>query len=128
VIQLALPCDAATAGASTWDLVLAWARRAADVIGHKELAYKLNVKGSNLTDALLERERKDIKARWLMVILSMVPPEMCAEFLRIIAESHGYEVRPIKIRTASEENREMRELLRVHAPSVLSLIDKEMGR
>jgi hypothetical protein len=128
-MQLALVYDAAHAGADQWAAELAWLRRAVDVIGHKEVAYKLDVQPSQLTDALLERERKDVKARWLPTVLRMVSEEMRAEYLRIVCEPLGYETpKRRRTRTPEEEVREIRELLRTQAPAVLALVEKEIGK
>jgi hypothetical protein len=126
--QLALVYEPHVTGADDWMVDIEWVRRAVDVVGHKEVAFKLDIAPAQLADALHERERKDVKEKWIPILLRMVPPDMCAEYLRVFNARHGYEARPIKIRTAAEENREMRELLKVHAPSVLSIIDKELGR
>lgn len=127
-MQLALAYDVAHAGADDWAVELVWLRRAVDVIGHKELAYKLDIAPSQLTDALLERERKDIKAKWIKTILRMVPDAMRDEYMRLVATPLGYEVKRAKTRTPEEELREMRELLKREAPGVLAIVDKEMGR
>lgn len=123
--------DAAHAGADQWALELAWLRRAVDVLGHKEVAYKLDVQPSQLTDALLERERKDIKAKWFATVLRMpgLPEEMRAEWLRLACESLGYEA-PKRKRTMTpeEELRELRRVLKEQAPMVLALAEKEMGK
>lgn len=126
--QIAFAYDAATVGAYDWQAVIAWLRRAVDVIGHKELAYQLNIKPSSLTDALLERERKQFKLKQLLVVLHMVPEEMRGEFMRIMGTAHGYEFRPKKVRTAGEELAATREALKRLAPAVLTLVDKEIGK
>lgn len=127
-MQLALSYDPAHAGSDDWALELAWLRRAVDVIGHKDLAYKLDIAPSQLTDALLERERKDVKAKWLKTILRMVPEAMRQEYFGLLAGQHGYVVTRVKLRTPEEELREMRELLKREAPGVLAIVDKELGR
>lgn len=128
-MQLALAYDAAHAGSDDWALILGWLRRAVDVIGHKEVAYKLDIAPSQLTDALLERERKDVKGKWIPTILRMVPEAMREEFLRMLCSAHEYETPKKKNpRTPEEENREMRRLLATHAPAMLALVDKELGR
>lgn len=129
-MQLALKYDAAVAGADDWALRLAWLRRAVDVIGHKEVAFKLDIAPSNLTDALLERERKDVKAKWFDVVLRMeqLPDEMRTEYVRMTNEMHGFKApERHKPRTPEEENREIRALLMQHAPVVLALVEKELG-
>src|SRR5688572_29596796 len=129
-MQLALNYDAAHVGADLWAQKLAWLRRAVDVLGHKEVAFKLDVAPSNLTDALLERERKDVKAKWFDVVLAMdLPSEMRAEYVRLTCDACGYEMPERKrTKTAEEELRETRELLKTIAPALLVIVDKEMGR
>jgi hypothetical protein len=128
-MQLALAYDAAHAGADDWADMLAWLRRAVDVIGHKEVAFKLDIAPSQLTDALLERERKDVKAKWLPTVARMAPEEMRTEYVRLINVSLGYDVpKRARVRTPEEELREMRELLKREAPGVLAIVDKELGR
>jgi hypothetical protein len=127
-MQLALVYDAAHAGADDWTEILAWFRRAVDVLGHKEVAYRLDVQPSNLTDAINERERKDVKAKWITVVLRMCPETLRREYLEIVGGHHGFEVKRARVRTPEEELRDMRELLKREAPGVLALVDKEMGR
>lgn len=127
-MQLALEYDAAHAGSDDFARVIAWFRRAVDVLGHKEVAYKLDIAPSQLTDALLERERKDIKLKWLSTVLRMCSEPMKQELFGILAGQHGYIVTRVKVRTPEEELREMRELLKREAPGVLAIVDKELGR
>ncbi len=128
-MQLALVYDAAHVGAADWDAELGWFRRAIDVLGHKEVAYKLDVQPSNLADALHERERKDVKGKWIATVRRMVPEALLVEHLRLINTLHGFDApKRSKPMTPAEENREIRELLRTHAPAMLTLIDKELGK
>lgn len=127
--QLSLVYDAASVGASDWDSELGWFRRAVDVLGHKEVAYRLDVQPSNLTDALHERERKNVHGRWISVVRRMASPALLAEHLELICSLHGYAVpKRKKPMTDAEENRAIRELLRTHAPAIASLVDKEIGK
>lgn len=128
--QLAIVYDAAHEGLAEWERQLAWLRRAVDVLGHKEVAYVLDVKPSNLADALHERERKVIKPLWFARVLRMdLPEEMRAEYLRIVCNGLGYETpKRIRTKTSAEELRDLRESLSRLAPGVLALVDKEMGR
>jgi hypothetical protein len=128
-MQLALTYAPAHAGADDWQEMLAWIRRAVDVVGHKEVAYQLDVQPSQLTDALNERERKDVKAKWIPVLLRLVPESLEREFFVLLAQQHSYEEpKKRKPRTPDEELREMRRLLAEKAPAMLDLIDKELGR
>lgn len=54
-MQLALAYDASHAGADDWTEIIAWFRRAVDVLGHKEVAFKLDIGPSQLADALFEQ-------------------------------------------------------------------------
>ena len=126
--QLGLQYDAAHAGADDWTEILAWFRRAVDCLGNKEVAYRLDIAPSQLTDALNERERKDVKAKWIAVVLRMSAPSIVDEYFTIIGKHHRYECKRQRVRTPEEELRETRELLRTQAPAVLALVDKEMGR
>jgi hypothetical protein len=91
-MQLALAYSPTHAGAEDWDRELAWLRRVVDVLGHKFVAGELDVAPSNLTDALLERERKDVKAKWVRAIVRMAPEEMRNEWVRMTTDSLGYEM------------------------------------
>jgi hypothetical protein len=128
-MQLALAYSPTHAGAEDWDRELAWLRRVVDVLGHKFVAGELDEAPSNLTDALLERERKDVKAKWVRAIVRMAPEEMRNEWVRMTTDSLGYEMpERKKTMTAEEELRAVRALLKTQAPAVLALVDKELGR
>lgn len=103
-MQLALAYSPAHAGEDLWQLQLRWLRRAVDLLGHKTVAAELDCAPSQLTDALLERERKDIKARWVAVIVNMVPESLRREWHQIALDGTGYEpeVKLKRSRTAEE--------------------------
>lgn len=127
-MQLALAYDAASVGAEDWDVELGWFRRAVDVLGHKEVAFRLDVQPSNLTDALHERERKDVKGKWISTVRRMVPDAMRAEYLALLANQLGFLApKRKKTRTAEEDNRERRTWMKQHAPALLELMDREIG-
>ncbi len=128
--QLSIAWDPAHEGAVETERQIGWLRRAIDVLGHKEVAYVLDVKPSNLSDALAQRERKVIKPEWFAKVLRMgLPEETISEYLRIVCNGLGYETpKRIKNKTSAEELREMRDALKRIAPGVLTLVDKEIGR
>lgn len=102
-MQLALTYSAAHAGEDLWQRQLRWLRQAVDLLGHKVVAAELDVAPSQLTDALLERERKDVKARWVAQVLMMVPESMRREWHALTCGATGFEPpQPIKTRTAEE--------------------------
>lgn len=126
--QLSLGYAPEHRGRETWRLELDWARRAVEAIGHKDVAYALDISPSTLTDALHERERKGIKAEWLAVIRTMSSDGMRREWLRIVGQPLGYQPERIKTMDPAEELRVTRELLGRLAPVLLSAVDKELGR
>jgi hypothetical protein len=127
-MQLALVYDAAHAGADDWREILSWFWRAVEVVNHKEVAFRLDIAPSQLTDAMHERDRKDVKAKWIYTVLRMCPESLVREYVEIVGRLHGYEVKKQRVRTPEEELREMRELLKREAPGVLAIVEKEMGR
>lgn len=127
-MQLALAYDSAHAGSDDWLEIIAWFRRAVEVLNHKEVAFKLDIAPSQLTDALNERDRKDIKGKWFATVLRMCNEPLRREYLEIVSRQHGYTIERVKVRTPEEELREVRELLKREAPGLLALVDREMGR
>jgi len=102
-MQLALTYSPAHAGRDLWQRQLAWVRRAVDVLGHKHVAGELDIAPSTLTDALLERERKSVKAEWIATLLLMVGEAMRREWFSITCPSVGFEPpQPVKTRSAEE--------------------------
>jgi hypothetical protein len=127
-MQLSLGYSPEHQGRETWRLEIDWACRAVAAIGHKDVAFALDIAPSTLTDALHERDRKGVKAEWLRVIVHMSPDGMRREWLRIVSRPLGFEPERIKTMDAAEELRILRELLQRQAPVVLQAIDKELGR
>lgn len=125
--QLSLTYDAATVGAGDWDAELGWFRRAVDVVGAKEVAYRLDIAGSHLSDAMKEAERKNVHGRWISIVRHMVPEAMLAEHLALIAGKHGYKVERIKPFTPDEQLRAEHEWMRRNAPGLLDAMAKELG-
>jgi hypothetical protein len=125
-MQLALAYDAAHVGADVWQLKLAWLRRAVDVLGHKEVAFKLDIAPSQLTDALLERERKDVKAKWFDVVLAMgLPSEMRTEYVRITCDALDYETPKLKQKkTDKQQLSELQDFLEHNAPALMAMFER----
>jgi len=102
-VQLALTYSPAHAGEDLWQRQLAWIRRAVDLLGHKHVAGELDIAPSQLTDALLERERKEVKGRWVAILLLMAPESMRREWFAITCPVAGFEPpQPARVRTAEE--------------------------
>jgi hypothetical protein len=127
-VQLALAYDAGSSSAADWTEIENWFRKAVGVVGEKEVAFRLDVKASNLSDALLSRERKEIKARWISAVLRMCPEVLVREYLDIVSRQHGFEEPKRKrIKTAEEMNRERDAWLEQNAPAVLAMMRKDVG-
>lgn len=125
--QLTLAYDAATVGASDWDAELQWFRRAVDIVGAKEVAYRLDIQPSHLTDAQYERERKNVHGRWISVVRHMVPEAIIAEHLKLICAQHGYKVERVEPMTPEQARRAEHEWLRLRAPWVLEAMKGDLG-
>ncbi len=111
-MQLALAYSPSHAGEDLWQLQIRWVRAAVDLLGHKHVAGELDIAPSQLTDALLEREWKEVKARWIAKLLLMVPAGMRREWFAIECPAAGFEVPlPVKTRTAEERLAELEQLL-----------------
>lgn len=95
----------------------------------KEVAFKLDIAPSNLSDALNERERKDVKGKWISTVRRMCSPVQIDEYVKLLCAQHDYEV-PARRKaiTPEQELRAVRALLKVHAPAVLDVVNKELGR
>jgi hypothetical protein len=124
-MQLGIAFDPAHVGADAWAKRLAWLRRAVDVLGHKEVAYRLDIAPSQLTDALLERERKDVKAKWFDVVLAMVTFEIRAEYMRLLCEALDFETpKPKQKKTDKQVLNELRDFLGASAPALLEMFER----
>ena len=128
-MQLALAYDASSVGAGDWTEIEDWFKRAVATVGEKEVAFRLDIKASNLTDACKEAERKSIKARWISIVLRMCPETLVREYLEIISRQHGYEdPKRKRIKTAEEVNSERDRWLEQNAPAVLAMMRKDIGQ
>lgn len=75
-----------------WSGVLDALRDAIAVITPKELAYRLDIQPSYLSDALRGHDRKGLRAEWIPIILAMAPDSVRAAILTAMAAPCGYEV------------------------------------
>jgi hypothetical protein len=70
--QLSLVYDPSHVGGEVWEKQRSILRQAVDLLSAKEVSFALNVSGSMLADALDERDRKRVAAKWLCVIVAML--------------------------------------------------------
>lgn len=89
--QIALSFPAAYVGREAWARQLDALRAAIKHIGPKEVAYELDISGTQLADALNERDRKVWHASWTHVVKAMLGnkrgDDTAAELLRAIVEA-----------------------------------------
>ncbi len=74
------------AARETWARVLVAVRAAIDTIGHKELAFRLDIAPSYLNDSLRGADRKRVQLEWLPDILDLAPD---AAFERVVGTTPG---------------------------------------
>lgn len=132
-MQLSLGYSSDEQGRQVWRALVEWARRAVDAIGHKDVAFALDVKPSTLTDALAERKREDghvkgMRAEWMPIIAQMSGEGMRTEYVRLVCTPLGFAPQRIRVMDPAEELRATREALARLAPGLLAAVDKEVGR
>lgn len=87
--QLALGYPAAYVGGEVWSQRLEVLRSAVNHLGLKEVAFELDVSGSQLSDSLNERDRKRWAAEWTDVLKAMLVnkrDDIAADLLRRLLE------------------------------------------
>lgn len=77
---------------AAWSRLLEAIREAVVVITPKELAYRLDIQPSYLSEALAGRDRKGVRAEWLPTILAMAPDALRHSILAELAAPLGFEV------------------------------------
>jgi hypothetical protein len=87
--QLALAYPASYVGGEVWRQRIEVLRSAVNHLGLKEVAYTLDVAGSQLSDSLNERDRKRWAGEWLDVLKAMLVnkrDEIATDLLRRLLE------------------------------------------
>lgn len=102
-------------------------RQAVANISIKELAYKLDVSPSLLSDALAERSNKGVRATWLLTIIDMAPMADAQAILNVLGEAKRLEPVPRKELTAEEKAERLEEKLRSLGATGLRLIEEAIG-
>lgn len=89
--QVALSFPAAYVGREAWNRQLDVLRAAVKHLGPKEVAFELDVGGTQIADALNERDRKVWHAAWTHVVKAMLGnkrgDETAAELLRALVDA-----------------------------------------
>lgn len=87
--QVSLSFPAAYVGGDAWNRQLDVLRAAVKHLGAKEVAFELDVGGTQLADALNERDRKVWHARWSHVVKAMLVArrdDTATELLRALVD------------------------------------------
>lgn len=87
----------------SWSRLLDVLRDAVMVITPKELAFRLDIQPSYLSEALRGHDRKGIRAEWIPTILAMAPEANRIAILGELAAQCGFEV--IRRKDLSPEER-----------------------
>lgn len=88
--QLSIAYKPSYAGGEAWQRQLLVLRTVVEHLGRKEVAFELDISGSQLSDSLNERDRKRWAAEWTHVVLAMLAmrrDETSRALLRQVAES-----------------------------------------
>jgi hypothetical protein len=70
--QLSIAYDPSYVGAQSWERHLSVIRTVVEHLGRKEVAYVLDVSGSQLSDAMSERDRKRWAGEWTHKLFAML--------------------------------------------------------
>ena len=88
--QLSIAYKPSYTGSESWQRQLSVLRTVVEHLGRKEVAYELDVSGSQLSDSLNERDRKRWAAEWTHVVLAMLDAKhdpASRSLLRQVAET-----------------------------------------
>lgn len=96
-------------------------------ISIKELAYKLDISPSFLSDALAERSSKGVRMSWLVTIIEMATTTDAIAILNEIAAIKRLELNPREKLTAEELSQRYEEKLRSLGPVGLQMIREAKG-
>lgn len=114
-------------GTRAWETVLAVVRLAVDRMTLKEVAFLLDTSPSFLADALAERDRKGVKAEWLIVLIIGAPPKVRAELVFEINRVAGFKAPELaKPLTDAQKLAIVLRAVKRLAPGIVSSIDEEV--
>lgn len=107
--QLEIRYDGRSTVADLWDGIRRICREYVDVIGRKQVAFDLDVQGSQLSHALAENGRHYVRAEWLVYLLCNAPDD---RLLEALAELRGCDVVARAPMTPEEELAALKDALR----------------
>lgn len=119
--QLAIP---QVADGDVWAAVL---DAVSDIIrarGHKEVAYALDISGSDLSNMLAERNRTEFKLRHLPTLLRLRHND---DLPRAIARAAGLELAPARPLTAAERLERLEAALARAGAAGQAIVDDALG-
>lgn len=87
--QLPMRYDDESAATELWDYVLPALREAVDQLRLAQVAGQLNVTASQLAHALAGRDRKYVRAEWLLWVLANAPSP---DLLRRVADLRNHDI------------------------------------
>lgn len=119
-MQLALEYQDDEAARAAWHAVHMAFGDAVDMMGLKEVAYRLDVRPSQLADAIAERDRHRIAGEWIVLLLTFCPPIPRAMLVHALNDVAGFEgATPRRDLTPAEELAKLKAHLAAEAPGLL---------
>lgn len=128
-MQLAMQLPDTEAATRAWLRVRDAFAQLVDVVGLKEAAYRLDVRASQLADAIAERDRHRVAAEWVVHALTWAP-ELCrAALVAALCEAAQFEgAKPKVLLTSDEQIRRLTEALQRFGEAGENEIQKALGR
>jgi hypothetical protein len=109
---------------SVWDRLLAYFNETVTVIGVKQAAADLDTSPSVLKHALCERERHEVKARWVPYLLRKAPND---EPAALLVSVRGLEICQQKTMTPEQELAALRAALATTVgPEVQRIVEQKV--
>lgn len=126
--NLDLPFQRDTRAESAWLRLRKAVYEAVQAVGVKEVAYRLDVAPSLLSDALNERDRKNFQLRWVFVVLDLASDAHRRSIAAELAGYGGFDITPRKVLTAEERLARLEDALRSKLGKVGESLLEEVGR
>lgn len=123
--QLSLQLPAAYRAAEKWPEVLDAIRNVCVDLGRGEVVEMLDCSPSYLKNALVERDRHNLKAKELVTLLAA---DRSGQILRLLADLNGFELAPKRELTPEEKLERLQRTIRAKLGPLGDELIREAGR
>lgn len=113
--------------AELWEELHEAVKDAARLITPKELCFRLGITAQYLSDALGGKNSKGFRLEWLVDVLDMAPLESVERIMRVLGKIRGFEPVRKKVLTPEQKLDAVFDRLKVLAPGLLAMLEKEIG-